>query len=235
MRFVGARIESLRPIAVVEDWGGLEANGCDFIGFWVTGREGPAGLPCVHDVVLNGVRLRNCRLEGLRLQRVVVEDVTWPDIMIVQEVVLDDCVLRGKIGRLAIHALGNHRHTSRGIAAAYLRVGRALDISQARPLELDLTGIPSEKVTFDSDLAIAIRRARVESLPEWREFVDDRSGALLERMLHERWDDCIVTARHVDRGTLQSDRTLVRRLRALGLDAPADPEHVDEKPWKKCK
>jgi hypothetical protein len=147
----------------------LRLVSCIFDNCGVAPTAVPEHMARIKNVELIDCYNLNSQINACYLSDVRVENLKTGDLMLVWAPMLTHFTLAGKIGRVKI----NEFMRLHGITAAqeaawqemrrehYAQVDWALDISVAKPLLLDIAGIPAAKIRRNPETQIVVTRARL--------------------------------------------------------------------------
>lgn len=208
-------------------------DNCSFtdICFGLEGFPSPEILDChfaqsvFAQMNVDGIVLRRCSFDGVKT----------PGFNVARGLMLDACILRGKIGSVGIQQA--RTPTGRQAAIAfYNSVHVALDISEMRPTGgVGLTGVPGRLIRRDPKVQALVRVSEIVARfgspvgvdsHEWCRSIEAVLGAGLSGILPEvhfaaRYgsvEDIILAARTgAPRAKWEEDVRFLRRCRDLGL------------------
>lgn len=201
---------------------------CSFESCSLSQTQDPAQRSTVRNVRLVGCATRGCRVGCAVLDSVVVEGLTTHGLVQVWSAALRHVVLCGRIGRIMFSPIVIAGVSPPEVNAAFRRqnerhyrnVDWALDIREADPLELELTGIPGRLIRRNPERSILVRAERIKGR-EWRLPGVDRTacGEGIRRILDHDLDDAVIVAceRSPD---FAKDMEAFRVLRKEGLAEP---------------
>jgi len=158
----------------------LRFVGCTFDNCGISLTNDPARRSRAARLELKDCISFNCVIGPAHFEDVTVENLRTGDIQIVWGALFERVTLRGKIGSLKVNtSIQDPRKTPAQQAAfdrlrkkRYAKVDWALDISQCKPLNLELQGIPSERLILDPATQIVVSRERLHDLAQLEKLRD---------------------------------------------------------------
>jgi hypothetical protein len=191
------------------DRGGLAAEGvrfrsCTFDNCALSLVSDPARMSRVARCELIDCYSLNSTIGPCHITDVRIENLKTGDLMLVWGPVLTRLELKGKIGRVKINDAIQDPHASEAQQKSfrilrqehYAEVDWALDISGARPLMLDISGIPASKVRRDPEMQIVVSNTRLKSLEQLKALpgLDADTEFVLQQFVRNEETDKILAA-----------------------------------------
>lgn len=224
------RLQGDRGGLLAED---LSFRGCTFDNCRLSLTGDPALMSRVRRVTLTGCTTLSSRIGPCHLEDVHVDGLLSPGgLAIVWGALFHRVVLRGDLGSLKINTAIQDPHATPERQAEFDRlrerhyagVDWALDISEARPLTLEIQGIPARCLVLDPSTQIVVTSSRLQdvrqldALPQ----LDEVTRFSLQSFV-ERGDAELVLVAPVRRPARQRRPVLesFAMLREAGLTDPA--------------
>lgn len=156
-------LHSNRGDLIAED---MHFRRCTFNNCSLSLTNQPRSMARVSRVKLTDCQALNSRIGPCHLETVEVENLSAPELLIVWGALLKHVVVKGRCGRIKINdqiqdpqaTAETQRLFIELRAAHYASVDWALDISAARPLLLEIAGIPARSVIRDPETQIVVTK-----------------------------------------------------------------------------
>jgi len=158
---------------------------------------GPA-LPGVQDFIVENTRFENCVIQagmfyvfdGVILRNVVFDNVSSADAFTIStRAVLDHVIVSGspKRGGLWVKPFETRDHAQQHALGDWLlrihsRIDVMLDISSYRGPEVEIVGLPPEKIVIDPERHFVVRREWKDSI-DWKELSIPPTGFIRTRLV----------------------------------------------------
>lgn len=147
------------------EYADLSFVGCTFDNCTLSRGAGPENRIRVRNVTLQNCVDFNSDIGPAHLVDVVVDGLkTQGDLLILFGPLFERVTLRGKLGRIKLNRAADRRDPGRQAAFDaqredhYARVDWALDIREAQPSLLDLSGIPGNKLRLNPETQCVVSR-----------------------------------------------------------------------------
>jgi hypothetical protein len=170
MREIRDRTWTLKQIQHAQHFEGLRLVGCTFDNCSVAMTADPGRMTRVSHVELIDCTNFNSQIGACFLSDVRLENLRTGDLMLVWAPTLTRVTLTGKIGRVKLNdSIRLSRITpeeekawSEMRRAHHAQVDWALDISAAKPLLLEIAGIPAAKIRRNPETQIVVTKERLD-------------------------------------------------------------------------
>lgn len=146
----------------------LELVDCVFDNCILASFDDIEGMPSVVDVILRNCVDVNSYIGPCYIKNVVVDNLRTADLLIIWGAIFSGVVLKGRLGKVKINSLMEAASYGTALQSSldkkrdefYRQSEWALDISKARPLCLEIEGVPSRLIIRDPETQIVVSKEK---------------------------------------------------------------------------
>ncbi|MFT4212282.1 MAG: hypothetical protein QM626_10475 [Microbacterium sp.] len=145
----------------------VRLDGCEFDNCGLSLVKSPERMSLVRDVVLSGCRVTDSEIGPCLFQDVVVDGLTTNPTLSIWSAFFRRVTLVGKVGKININTAPSAFFKDADVLDAFAEARRdfyehtdwALDISEARFVDLSCSGVPLDKIRRDPESQFILERA----------------------------------------------------------------------------